>query len=273
MLSLRICSRPFAISKPRKCLEQTLKLTCPRKVSQSSPRSLCFCAKPIEPNGFASASSTFENHLPHDSPLSGVEDVLMSYIFGKKRATEVAHSVWKHVVQKGDTVIDATCGNGYDTLEMLKMVADESGRGCVYAMDIQKDALVNTYSLLEQSLNPNEIELVKLLPICHSEMDKVVSENASVRLVAFNLGFLPGGDKAIITKPETTLLALEVAKKILMPGGLISLVVYVGHPGGWQEWETVQTFTSGLPVDNWVCSKFQILNRPWAPIPVFLFKR
>lgn len=67
--------------------------------------------------------------------------------------------VWKHVVQKGDTVIDATCGNGYDTLAMLKMVADESGRGCVYAMDIQKDALVNTYSLLERSLNPNEVPL------------------------------------------------------------------------------------------------------------------
>lgn len=53
------------------------------------------------------------------------------------------------------------------------------------------------------------------------------------RLVAFNLGFLPGGDKAIITKPETTLLALEAAKETVMPGGLISLVVYVGHPGGW----------------------------------------
>lgn len=53
------------------------------------------------------------------------------------------------------------------------------------------------------------------------------------RLVAFNLGYLPGGDKGIITRSETTLLALEAAKRILMPGGLISLVVYVGHPGGW----------------------------------------
>jgi hypothetical protein len=53
------------------------------------------------------------------------------------------------------------------------------------------------------------------------------------RLVAFNLGYLPGGDKTIITKPETTLIALEAAKGILMAGGLISLVVYVGHPGGW----------------------------------------
>lgn len=65
--------------------------------------------------------------------------------------------VWKHVVKKGDTVIDATCGNGYDTLALLKMVSDELGRGCVYAMDIQKDALVNTNSLLEESVNANEV--------------------------------------------------------------------------------------------------------------------
>jgi hypothetical protein len=46
------------------------------------------------------------------------------------------------------------------------------------------------------------------------------------------LGYLPGGDKTITTVSETTQLALEAAKKILIPGGLISLVVYVGHPGG-----------------------------------------
>lgn len=52
------------------------------------------------------------------------------------------------------------------------------------------------------------------------------------RLVAFNLGYLPGGDKEIKTRSETTLMALEAAKRILIPGGLISIVVYVGHPGG-----------------------------------------
>lgn len=52
------------------------------------------------------------------------------------------------------------------------------------------------------------------------------------RLVAFNLGYLPGGDKTITTQSQTTVEALHVAKEVLMPGGLISLVVYVGHPGG-----------------------------------------
>lgn len=57
-------------------------------------------------------------------------------------------------------MIDATCGNGYDTLTMLKLVADESGGGRVYGMDTQKDALENTSSLLTESLNPNEVLLL-----------------------------------------------------------------------------------------------------------------
>ena len=69
----------------------------------------------------------------------------------------VTTRVWRHVVQKGDTVVDATCGNGYDTLEMLKLVADDSHEGFVYALDIQKDALDMTSSLLDDSLNPTEV--------------------------------------------------------------------------------------------------------------------
>ncbi|KAJ4829869.1 hypothetical protein Tsubulata_013127 [Turnera subulata] len=156
---------------------------------------------------------------------------------------------------------------------MLKMVADESGRARVYGLDIQRDALDSTASLLDQTLSTKEKELVKLFPLCHSRMEEIVPENSPVRLVAFNLGYLPGGDKAITTVSETTLLALEASKRILIPGGLISLVVYVGHPGGREELETVEAFASGLSVDNWICCKFQMLNRPLAPVLVFLFKR
>jgi len=65
--------------------------------------------------------------------------------------------VWKHVVQKGDTVIDATCGNGFDTLALRNLVADESDNGYVYALDIQTDALDKTSLLLEESISSNEV--------------------------------------------------------------------------------------------------------------------
>lgn len=67
--------------------------------------------------------------------------------------------MWEQVIQKGDTVVDATCGNGNDTLAMLKMVMDDSD-GCgghVYAMDIQKDAIESTSSLLDQNVGSKEV--------------------------------------------------------------------------------------------------------------------
>ena len=53
---------------------------------------------------------------------------------------ELAHHYWERLLQIGDTVIDATCGNGRDTLELAKLVlAKDAGK--VIAYDIQKAAL------------------------------------------------------------------------------------------------------------------------------------
>ncbi|RRT83975.1 hypothetical protein B296_00005682, partial [Ensete ventricosum] len=201
--------------------------------------------------------------------------------------------VWKNIIQKGDTVIDATCGNGYDTLALLTMVADESGRGCVYGMDIQQEALENTAALLEISVKENKRKLVKLLKLCHSKMEDIVQNDNSVsnlpvlhpfivhkkfclfqfRLVVFNLGYLPGGDKAILTTPGTTLAALQAAGRVLGSGGLISVMVYVGHPGGRDELESIQGFASALPVEFWASFKLEMLNRPTGPVLVLIFKK
>ncbi|KAJ1377902.1 S-adenosyl-L-methionine-dependent methyltransferase [Sesbania bispinosa] len=279
MLSLRFWFSSFAPHYPFTCSSRRLLLLVPSQrhtlLSSSSRNLCCCCVKPIKQNEDFSVVNNLQSpsSFPKDFPFSGMEDIFMSYLFGKKRATDVAHMVWKNIVQKGDTVIDATCGNGYDTLAMLNLVADDSHGGYVYAFDIQKDALDNTSFLLEKSLNSNEKQLVKLFNICHSKLEEVVPRNASVRLVAFNLGYLPGGDKELITRSETTVLALEAAKRILIPGGLISIVVYIGHPGGREELEAVESFAARLSVENWICCKLQVLNRPCAPIPIFLFRK
>ncbi|KAL1300032.1 uncharacterized protein LOC107614427 isoform X1 [Arachis ipaensis] len=298
MSSLRFCFTSLTICSPRNLLAIP-----PQRIN-----TFCCCAKPSRQNDFISEANTLQSSppsaSPKHSPLFGMDDTLVSYLCGKKKATDLAHMVWKHVVQKGDTVLDATCGNGFDTLAMLNLVADDSRKGYVYALDIQKDALDNTSILLEESLNPDERQLVKLVNICHSKMEEVVPRNALVRLVGFNLGYLPGGKKEIITRPETTFLALEAAERILMPGGLISIVVYVGHPGGRkraleqqisclrvtlkshvhavetfidviirEELEAVETFAARMPVENWICCKLRMVNRPCAPVPIFLFRR
>ncbi|CAD6333305.1 unnamed protein product [Miscanthus lutarioriparius] len=140
--------------------------------------------------------------------------------------------VWRNIVQKGDTVVDATCGNGNDTLALLKMVADETGRGRVYGMDIQDSAIESTSSFLKMAVGDEHQGLVKLFPICHSRMEEIVPKDAPVRLVGFNLSYLPGGDKTVITVPRTTDLAFQAASRILSSGGIVSVLVYIGHPGG-----------------------------------------
>ncbi|CAN6337125.1 unnamed protein product [Urochloa humidicola] len=203
-----------------------------------------------------------------------VEEAMVGFITGKRKATEVAHAVWRSIVQKGDMVVDATCGNGNDTLALLKMVADERGQGRVYGMDIQDSAIENTSSFLKMAVDDyHQRDLVKLFPVCHSRMEEIVPKDASIRLVAFNLGYLPGGDKTLITVPRTTELALQAASRILTSGGLISVLVYIGHPGGRDELDVVESFASSLPIDTWASCKLQMVNKPVAPVLILLNKK
>ena len=48
----------------------------------------------------------------------------------------------------------------------------------------------------------------------------------------FNLGYLPKGDKSVVTKPQTTIAAIEDIFQILSKEGIIVLVIYHGHPEG-----------------------------------------
>lgn len=211
--------------------------------------------------------------LTDTSSILRADEAVVDFCMGRRKATEVAHAIWRSIVQKGDAVVDATCGNGHDTLALHRMVADESSAGVVYGMDIQQSALESTYALLDASASPTGRELVKLFHICHSKMESVVPKDTPIKLVAFNLGYLPGGDKAIITQSETTLLALEAAGRIIQSGGLISVLVYVGHPGGRDEYEIVQSFASNLPADLWFSCKFEVTNKPSAPVLILIYKK
>ena len=57
------------------------------------------------------------------------------------RMTDIAHLLLAARVQEGDTVIDATAGNGGDTVFLAQRVGDT---GRVHAFDIQQLAIENT---------------------------------------------------------------------------------------------------------------------------------
>ena len=71
-------------------------------------------------------------------------------------------------------------------------------------------------------------------------------------MVTFNLGYLPGGNKELITKPETTLSALIQAYDYLTEDGIISLIVYRGHPGGQDEYDQLEKL---MKKKNWAFEK------------------
>ena len=136
----------------------------------------------------------------------------------------LAHLLLRHFVRSGDRAADATCGNGNDTLLLAELVGDG---GRVWAFDIQQEAIGNTNrKLAAQGLS----DRVTLVAGGHETMAGQV--DAVLNAVVFNLGYLPGGDRSVITRPETTGAALEQALNLLAPGGVVLLTVYPGHNGG-----------------------------------------
>lgn len=202
-----------------------------------------------------------------------IEDGLLAFSLDGTKITSLVHSTWKQVVNAGDTVIDATCGNGHDTLMMAKLVCTEIHQGLVYGFDLQQIALDNTSRLLDRELNAIQRKHVQLVRMCHAKLGEVIKSDDHVSLVAFNLGYLPGGNKNMTTQTETTVKALESAIKVVRPGGMISIMAYIGHPGGREEYEAIRNFTGNLPMTSWVCSHHEWLNRPLCPHLLFMFRK
>lgn len=136
------------------------------------------------------------------------------------RFVTLAHKIMSEHLKKGDFVIDATVGNGKDTLFLAKTVGPS---GKVFGFDVQEQAINNTKKLIG---NYNNVHLIQ---DCHSNIKKHVNE--LVAGVMFNLGFLPGSDKKTITKKETTIQALNSALELLKPEGLITVVLYPHDEG------------------------------------------
>lgn len=154
------------------------------------------------------------------------------------------------ILQPGDTAIDATVGNGHDTLFLAEAV---NGTGKVYGFDIQQAALDNTRRQLEQN---NLADRVSLFHTGHERMAELVpkTEHGQVKAIMFNLGYLPGSDKIHTTRTDTTLMALDTAIQLLSPGGRLSVLAYTGHEGGQQEADAVRHWAVQLPAEDFSVS-------------------
>lgn len=133
-------------------------------------------------------------------------------------------------VKKGDIVVDATCGNGNDTL-MLARLAKK-----VFAFDVQKQAIDNTKKLLEK----NNVKNAELINDSHENIRKHLTPYLKkISLILFNLGYLPGGNKKIMTNHKSTIKAIKESLNYLNKKGIILVTCYPHEEGKKEANETL----------------------------------
>jgi len=161
------------------------------------------------------------------------------------------------IIKEGDYVIDATAGNGNDTL----FLAEEVGpRGHVYTFDIQEEALVKTAERLkERKLDAR----VTLIQDGHEKLSQYVT--APVSAVMYNLGYLPGSNRQVTTEAVSSLESFKQALNLLNPGGMITVVLYPGHPKGSCEKEALLPVCNNLPSSDYAVLHIKLINQANDP--------
>ncbi|MBA3602511.1 MAG: class I SAM-dependent methyltransferase [Parachlamydiaceae bacterium] len=193
---------------------------------------------------------------------------------------KLAHCYWEQQLQLGDCAIDATCGNGHDTLKLCELVLSLEG-GKIFAFDIQEDALKTTQNLVQSKLAANLLSQVTYINECHSDFKGPINRALTcsdrfqlepVKLIVYNLGYLPGGDKGLTTAVNTTLHSVQAAAELIAPGGLISITCYPGHPEGALEETAILEMTASFSRFDWNCCHHRWINKKNAPSLLLLQK-
>jgi SAM-dependent methyltransferase len=177
----------------------------------------------------------------------------------------LSHLFLRSFLRDGDSAVDATCGNGHDTLLLARLVG---ACGHVWGFDIQEQAIDETSRRLAETGLSNR---VTLLQVGHEELAEHVT--APLQTVLFNLGYLPGGDRSIITRPETTVIALEQSLKLLAAGGTVIVVVYPGHSGGDDEQSAVEDWAARIDPRACHCWRMGQINVTAAAPYLLLVQR
>lgn len=159
--------------------------------------------------------------------------------------SNLAHNIIKNYCSSFEIAVDATLGNGYDT-DFLSTTFNQ-----VFCFEIQKAAA--------ESYRARNKENVVIFNDSHENI--LTHINIEVDCVIYNLGYLPGGDKHITTKADTTIESLKQALKILKPGGIISISIYIGHKEGEKERDKIMQFVNELPKSEFGAMLHTFSNR------------
>ena len=168
-----------------------------------------------------------------------------------------ARELLEKTVSPGDVAVDCTAGNGNDTLFLAKFVGK---KGHVYSFDIQEAAIAATKKRLEEH---GEIEQVTLVNQGHEHLADVIPEQQFPKLkgAIFNLGYLPGGDKSIVTTPASTIQAITQLIGCMPKEAIIVLVIYHGHEEGKIERDAVINFVADIDPKKAHVLRYEFINQ------------
>lgn len=175
-----------------------------------------------------------------------------------------AREMIENAMFPGARAVDATMGNGHDTLWLCQLAGDE---GRVYAFDVQPEAVARTDERLTAA---GMRERAELFCVGHEHMAERVGE--AVDAIVFNLGWLPGAEHGVTTRVETTLRAVDAALSLLKEDGLLTICVYPGHEEGAREREALLDWAKTLDDVKYDAMLKTYLNQPNNP-PLLLAVR
>lgn len=180
------------------------------------------------------------------------------------RILPYAKQLLTETINPGETVIDATTGNGNDTLYLADLVGEN---GHVYAFDIQQTALDVTAARLGELS-----ERVSLICDSHDNVENYLK--GQIGGAVFNLGYLPHSeDLSVVTKPETTIKAIHTMLGMLKKGGIIAVSVYDGHEGGKEEREALLDYVKRLHQADFHVIRYELVNQRNNPPFLIAFEK
>ena len=168
--------------------------------------------------------------------------------------------------------VDATAGNGHDTVFLADLVGQG---GTVWAFDVQEVALAAARERVRLAEGGKLADRVVFAAQGHEQLCCVLPEFArgKIRGAMFNLGFLPGSDRSVVTTPAATVRALTDLRDFMAPGGVVSVHCYAGHTGGGEETQAVDDFCAKLPWRVWRVVRSETANKPRNREMLFLLEK
>lgn len=185
--------------------------------------------------------------------------------FVLRNARHLAADYMRRTIREGDVVVDATMGNGKDTLFLAELVGET---GTVHAFDVQQEAVERTRERVEEAGFSGRVSLHLA---GHETMKAHVPQG--LRAVMFNLGWLPGAEHAVTTLEKTTIPAAQAACELIAPGGIVTICVYPGHDEGKRELAALRAWAAALPVRTYNVLYHHFVNAAEHTPQLFLIQK